>query len=225
MPASMAGRWEFGEHAWCEACAAYGVELLNEAAKAGLLDLANHPGWGFSEEYTEVPARLAYTARQTTLYWFMIKDGVASGGAGPEIPEACLALPGFHIAAPWALIAGPSGGIYGPVGSALRDYHARILEKQLKAAGKASPPKGSAESVYATKPAPSPPEKVFPLEVARALVDRPALPRPGLHNFAAYTGGRRSPELAGLPETSSFCVDLARCTAAQREQFFKALQR
>jgi hypothetical protein len=54
--------------------------------------------------------------------------------------------------------------------------------------------------------------------------DRPGGP-PGLHNFAAYTGGRVPPELEGLPSTTSYVVDLWRCTEEQKQQFFAALGR
>lgn len=222
MPGSMAGKWDFAQKEWCEACAEYGAQLLRAAAESGELDL-KATNWAFSEEYTEVPSRLAYTDRGTTLYWFMAKDGVISSGAGLEIPADCLATPGFHIAAPWALIAGPSGGIYGPVGSALRNYHAGILNKQLKEAGKSSPPQASLDRVYKHKPPMMNPP--FPPPISSALRDRPELQRVGLHNFAAYIGGKRSPELDGLPETTSFNVDLARCSAEQRQHFFRLLQR
>ena len=48
---------------------------------------------------------------------------------------------------------------------------------------------------------------------------------PGLHNFAAYTGGRVPPELEGLPMTASYNIDLPRCTEEQKEQFYAVLGR
>jgi hypothetical protein len=64
------------------------------------------------QEYTECPQRLLQ-GRSAAVYWFMIDNGVVSGGAGGSIPSACSALPGFHIAAQWAEIVHPSGYIYG----------------------------------------------------------------------------------------------------------------
>ena len=57
-----------------------------------------------------------------------------------------------------------------------------------------------------------------------AMRDRPGGP-PGLHNFAAYTGGRVPPELEGLPMTTSYNIDLPRCTEEQKEQFYAVLGR
>ena len=56
------------------------------------------------------------------------------------------------------------------------------------------------------------------------LRDRPGGP-PGLHNFAAYTGGRIPPELEGFPYTTSYCIDLPRCTEEQKGQFYAVLGR
>ena len=42
---------EFGSKAWCEACAAGGVQLLEEANLPADLE------WGFSEDYTWISAR------------------------------------------------------------------------------------------------------------------------------------------------------------------------
>jgi len=67
---------EFGSKAWCEACAAYGVRLLKEAGlPAGLQ-------WGFSEDYTNPPARLLTAGRRRAAYWFMVANGKITGGDG-----------------------------------------------------------------------------------------------------------------------------------------------
>ena len=129
--------------------------------------------------------------------------------------------PGFHIAASWGLLAGPSGAIYGTVGSALRNYYTGILDKQLAAVGKHMPPQASIDGTYKKKPK-SPP--FFHPEIGKAVRDRPGGP-PGLHNFAAYTGGRVPPELEGLPVTLAHCVDLPRCSEEQKEQFYAVLGR
>jgi hypothetical protein len=59
---------------------------------------------------------------------------------------------GFHIAASWGLLAGPSGAIYGTVGSGLRNYYTGILNEQLAAVGKDKPPQASIDSTYSKKP-------------------------------------------------------------------------
>ena len=97
----------------------------------------------------------------------------------------------------------------------------------------------------------------FHPDIGRACRDRPGGP-PGLHNFAAYTGGRVPPELyvppeldplqshlfsdplsqcltssvlvqtcfrEGIPVTTSYCVDLPRCTEEQKEQFYAVMGR
>ncbi len=68
------------------------------------LDLEQHQ-WCFSEEYTFTPERLM-AGRDLAGYYFMIKDGKISGGAG--VPQECLDLPGFHVKVAWGLIAHPS---------------------------------------------------------------------------------------------------------------------
>ena len=78
--------------------------------------------------------------RKIVLYWFAVSGGKIHAG-WDDLPDWVLALqPGFHIAASWALLAGPSGAIYGTVGSNLRNYHSGILNAQLKAVGKDKPP-------------------------------------------------------------------------------------
>ena len=111
-----------------------------------------------------------------------------------------------------------------------------MLVEQLRAAGKLSAPQPTIEgcfgkeehalrwSVEGYREAPVEAPSIPPRIIA-ALRDRPDGSAPGLHNFAAFVGGRPAPELAGLPLTSSFCVDLARCNAAQKQQFFAALGR
>ena len=64
----------------------------------------------------------------------------------------------------------------------------------------------------------------FHPDIGMAMRDRPGGP-PGLHNFAAYTGGRVPPELEGLPMTTSYNIDLPRCTEEQKEQFYAVLGR
>ena len=71
---------EFGSKAWCEACARYGVQLLEDG------DLPADIEWGFSEIYTHPPARLLEGGREMSAYYIMVKDGRITGGDGA--PEA-----------------------------------------------------------------------------------------------------------------------------------------
>ena len=118
--------YEFAEEEWCLACAARGVAMLEEAIAKGRLDVTKEENnWAFSEEYTETPERLMQ-GRDMAVYWFYLKDGVARGGAGGSIPEECLALPGFHIAAPWGEIVHPSGFVYDYQGQQERSKHVSV---------------------------------------------------------------------------------------------------
>merc|ERR1719473_1981379 len=128
-------------------------------------------------------------------YWFGVFDGVIKGGAGGDVPAEALALPGFHIAAPWAEIAHASGFLYGPKGQAERSKQAAVLTKALKEAGVG----GSGYSqgfldVVRSKPK----QSGFPRDIGMALGDNDE--RPGLHNAAALLMGR-SPEMEGFPES------------------------
>jgi hypothetical protein len=102
-------KWEFGSIEWCRFAAQTGVELLEKAH----LDREKLE-WGCSEEYTQVPARLL-GSRDRAVWHFMIHQGRISGGA--SLPEQCLALPGFHVVAPWPLIAQASSVTYDLKGS------------------------------------------------------------------------------------------------------------
>ena len=79
---------EFGSRAWCDACASYGVKILEAA------DLPGDLNWGFSELYTYPPDRLISEDWSQSGYHFMVKDGVVSGGA--SVPQTCLDQEGFH---------------------------------------------------------------------------------------------------------------------------------
>lgn len=55
----------------------------------------------FGELSLDLPGSLEPMAsRDLAGYYFMIKDGKVSGGAG--VPEECLELPGFHVKIEWA---------------------------------------------------------------------------------------------------------------------------
>ena len=100
-----------------------------------------------------------------------------------------------------------------------------IHNEQLQAVGKGQPPQATIDACstrhieVAGGSAP-----FFHPDIGRAMRDRPGGP-PGLHNFAAFTGGRVPPELEGLPCTTSYCIDLPRCTEEQKEQFYAVLGR
>ena len=90
--------------------------------------------WGFSEEYTQCPERLAERFDEgRSVYWFMIHEGKVSSGASvkDEGWGICLSKPGFHIAAQWGLIAHASGMIYGPEGMPQRAKDTAILNDNL----------------------------------------------------------------------------------------------
>ena len=70
---------EFGSRAWCDACASYGVKILEAAELPGDLN------WGFSELYTYPPDRLISEDWSQSGYHFMVMDGVVSGGA--SVPQ------------------------------------------------------------------------------------------------------------------------------------------
>ena len=85
---------EFGSLAWCQACAEYGIKILQSA------DLPKDLSWAFSEIYTNAPDRFLSKDRPIAGYHFMVHQGVISGGDG--VPEQCLSIPGFHAKLRWA---------------------------------------------------------------------------------------------------------------------------
>ena len=106
--------FEFGQKEWCEALVKHGMQLLRASTAP-----AEVPAWGFSEEYCQCPARLArHFDDGRSVYWLMLRDGEVSGGTSvrDEGWSACRALPGFHVAAQWGLIAHASGMVYGSEG-------------------------------------------------------------------------------------------------------------
>lgn len=172
---------EFGSRAWCESCAAYGVKMLEDA------DLPKDLEWGFSEIYTHPPARLLEGGRELSAYYFMVKNGVVSGGDGA--PEECRALPGFHIQLQWAAICNQSGSEYGREGQRQRSAEEKVMFDEIEA--------------YVGRPNPlglgGGPKAVWPKEVAAALsvgMEEGG----GLHNIAARLQSP-SPEFADFPTT------------------------
>ncbi len=196
-------KWEFASKEWCIYAAKLGVKMLEDAN----LDLSEYE-WGFSEEYTHTPERLM-AGRDLAGYYFMIKDGKVSGGAG--VPEECLELPGFHVRIEWALIAHPSSFLYGAEGSRLRGADSALLSRDLDAAGK-----GAKESAMIGRP-------VWPPGIGEALSVN-AENGGGLHNFTAKHL-KPSPEVKDLPQTEWGVPALTEMTDQQREDFYKLIGR
>ena len=191
---------EFGSLAWCEACAAAGVKLLEEG------DLPADLAWGFSEIYTHPPARLLTAARQQAAYYIMVKDGKISGGDGA--PEEARALPGFHVQLQWGLICNQSRSHYGREGQRQRSAEERVLYQAIEA--------------YVGRPNPlafSPRNDVWPPSVGAAL-GKGAEEGGGLHNIAASLQ-RPSPEFADLPTTELGVPVFERMTDQQKRAFLQ----
>lgn len=224
------GEWEFASYEWCQHCGELGARLLNEAD----LDL-NKFEWGFSEEYLRTPDRLM-AGREAAGYHFMIAGGKASGGAG--LPEACLALPGFHIAANWAAIASQSSYFYDPEGNRGRGADEANMWADIEKLGH-SVTKGHVKGNMAAAPANNTGKNaprcgacgstahirencpVWPPGVGEALsvdVDKGM----GLHNLTAKAL-KHSPELLALPRTSWGVPDVARMNEQQKSDFMAML--
>jgi hypothetical protein len=220
------GQWEFASLEWCQYCGELGARLLRESD----LDLNPH-NWGFSEEYLLTPDRLM-AGREAAGYYFMIKDGEASGGAG--LPDRCLALPGFHIKANWAAIASQSSYFYDPAGnrSGRGADEAKMYAELAKLRGGVDPKGGGKKTQAAAKDAPRchvcgsteharencP---VWPPGVGEALsvdVDKGK----GLHNLTALAL-KHSPEMLALPRTDWGVPDVARMSDEQKATFLKML--
>lgn len=194
-------KWEFGSVEWCRFAAQTGVELLEKAR----LDREKLE-WGFSEEYTCLPARLL-DGRDRAVWHFMIRAGNITGGA--SLPEQCLALPGFHVVAPWPLIAVASSVQYDLAGQNRRFAEEAEMWKELAAAGRLPKERSVA------RPA------VWPREIALALSPNSG-GIGGLHNLTAVRI-KRSPELEGFPFTDMGVPDLSRMSVQQKQEFYRLL--
>jgi hypothetical protein len=192
---------EFGSVEWRQFAAQTGVRLLENAH----LDLEKLE-WGFSEEYTYLPVRLLGGCERSAWH-FMIHHGKISGGA--SLPEQCLALPGFHVVAPWPLIAEASAMPYDLAGQQRRFAEEAEMWKELAAAGRL--PKGRSVA----RPA------VWPREIAIAL-SPDANGNGGLHNLTAVRI-KSSPELQGFPFTDMGVPDFNRMSLDQKHRFYQLL--
>ena len=189
---------EFGSLAWCEACAAAGVKLLEEG------DLPSDTAWGFSEIYTHPPARLLTGGRELAAYYIMVKDGEISGGDGA--PEECRALPGFHVQLQWGLICNQSRSLYGREGQRQRSAEEQVMYKAIEE--------------YLDRPNPlgfRPRNAVWPPAVGAAL-GKGSEEGGGLHNIAASLQ-MPSPEFEDLPTTALGVPIFTKMTTEQKRTF------
>lgn len=193
---------EFGSREWCEACAEYGVKILQAAEMPA--DLS----WGFSEIYTRPAQRLVSEDWPQSGYYFMVKDGVVSGGA--DIPDECLATPGFHAKFRWAFLCNQSRSLYGTAGQKQRGADEAELVRQMTEYLGFEPVLGGV------------PDAVWPKPIVAALmvgVEEGA----GLHNIAASLQAP-SPEFAELPTTELGVPDFSQMSDAQKTFFVDLCQ-
>ena len=194
---------EFGSREWCEACAAYGVQLLENG------DLPSDLEWGFSEIYSHPPARLLTDGRSLSGYYIMVKNGVISGGDGAS--EACRALPGFHVELPWASICNQSGSKYGREGQRQRSLDEQVMFKSIEEyVGRSNPLALKARE-----------KAVWPPEVGAAL-GKGSEEGGGLHNIAAALQAP-SPEFADFPTTELGVPVFSSMSEEQKKTFLKML--
>lgn len=194
---------EFGSKAWCEACADYGVQLLENG------DIPDDVQWGFSEIYTHPPARLLTDGRAMAAYYIMVKDGEFSAGDGA--PDECRALPGFHVELQWAAICNQSGAKYGREGQRQRSQDEQAMYKAIEE--------------YVGRPNPlamkSRGKMVWPPSIAAAL-GAGGEEGGGLHNIAASLQAP-SPEFADYPTTELGVPVFTSMSEAQKQDFLRLL--
>lgn len=194
---------EFGSKAWCEACAAYGVQLLENG------DLPSDLEWGFSEIYTHPPTRLLTDGRSLSGYYIMVKDGVISGGDGAS--DECRTLPGFHVELQWAAICNQSGSKYGREGQRQRSLEEQEMYRAIEEYVGRSNPLGFKAREKA----------VWPPEVGAAL-GKGSEQGGGLHNIAAALQAP-SPEFADFPTTELGVPIFSSMNEEQKRTFLKML--
>jgi len=190
---------EFGSKEWCEACAEYGVKILEA------WDIPAGLEWGFSEIYTHLPDRLLSDEWPQGGYHFMVKNGVVSGGAG--VPEECLSVPGFHVKINWAYVCNQSGSKYGSAGQKQRGLDEAKLLADIETYLGRAPEFGGVTS------------SVWPKPIVEALsvgVEEGA----GLHNIAASLQAP-SPEFAQLPKTELGVPDFSAMSESQKTGFLE----
>ena len=195
-------KWEFGSPEWCVYCANLGIQIIRD-------NVPNLEGinWGFSEIYTHAPARIL-SGREMSAYYFMVKDGVVSGGDGA--PQECRDLPGFHVEIPWGAIAHASSFFYGRQGQAERSADEATLFKAI------------GEHVGNRNPLGLKRREVFwHPEIAKAL-GKGAEEGGGLHNETAKRLVH-SPEVANLPQTKWGVPVWGEMSELERTNFLKLI--
>ena len=194
---------EFGSKVWCEACVAYGVQLLENG------DLPSDLEWGFSEIYSHPPARLLTDGRMLSGYYMMVKAGEITGGDGTS--DECRALPGFHVEMPWASICNQSASRYGREGQRQRSADEQVMFKAIEEyVGRPNPLGLKARE----KP-------VWPPEVGAAL-SKGGEEGGGLHNIAAALEAP-SPEFADFPTTELGVPVFTAMSEGQKQTFLTML--
>ena len=194
---------EFGSKAWCEACAKYGVQLLEDG------DIPSDIEWGFTEIYTHPPARLLSEERNLSAYYIRVKDGRIDGGDGA--PEDCLSLPGFHVKIQWAAICNQSGSKYGREGQRQRSLDERDMYKAIEEYVGRPNPLGLGGGSKA----------VWPPAIGAAL-GKGSEEGGGLHNIAASLQ-KPSPEFADLPTSELGVPSFSRMNDKQKRFFLDLL--
>jgi hypothetical protein len=194
---------EFGSREWCEACARYGVEMLEDAGLPAGLE------WGLSEIYTHPPERLLQGGRELSGYHILVKDGRVTGGDGA--PEECRALPGFHVKIQWAAICNQSRSKYGRDGQRQRSADEKVMYEAIAQHLGRPNPLGLGGG----------PKAVWPPEIGAAL-GKGSEEGGGLHNIAASLQ-QPSPEFADLPVTAMGVPDFARMNDQQKARFLELL--
>ena len=193
---------EFGSFIWCESCAQYGVELLQDA------DLPKSLAWGFSEIYTYPPQRLLHSNRTQAAYYLMVKDGQISGGDGA--PEVCRQLPGFHVEIPWAAICNQSRSLYGSAGQKQRSVEEQTMYTEI------ANYLGREDALDIKRQ-----EPFWPSAVRNAL-RQDSENGGGLHNIAA-TLQCTSPEFTTYPTTALGVPIFREMSDDQKQQFLELL--
>ena len=188
---------EFGSKSWCQACAEYGMKILDAS------NISSNLSWGFSEIYTFPPDRLVSPNRPQSGYHFMVSNGQVSGG--DSVPEYCLAIPGFHAKLRWAYICNQSGSKYGSKGQKQRGLEESELKSQIdQYLGK--------DSDMGAVPNP-----VWPDPIIKAMREG-AENGAGLHNIAA-TLQNPSPEFADMPSSELGVPSFSQMTKQQKSDF------
>jgi hypothetical protein len=133
----------------------------------------------------------------------MVNNGEVSGGS--DVPEACLAIPGFHVKMRWAYICNQSGSKYGSAGQKQRSVEEGELSREMAQFLGSPPDLGGVDKPVWPKPI---------IVALSAGVEEGA----GLHNIAASLQSP-SPEFYNLPTTHLGVPVFSRMTDLQKADF------